>query len=459
MKLQKKELLFKSFSIAIKNHFPKLGTWLINVKDPRNIAKVTYHRSIMFWTATFLFIFKLKSSRNINFKLNESEEFRMNFQKLFPLLNVKEYQPIERLPDYGTLIDMLKATSPEQLEAVQGKMVKGLIRKRVLESSRLLGKYYMLAADGVQTLTFKEKHCKHCLRRKISTDESGEPVYLYYHYVLVVMLVTPNKLALPIMWEFVENESEDVEKQDCELKAFYRLLPRLKKKFPRTRFCLLLDSLYAGEPVFQAIKSYQWEYIIRFKKGSMPAFHREYQDYLPLYEKNRASYTIKRDNHHINQAFQWVNDMEYKSHKLHLLECAEIDTASKGAKDTKRFLWISSIRVTHKNYEKISNQGGRCRWKIENQGFKTQKREGYLLEHAYSLDYNASKCFYAFLQIAHTICQIIEKGGVIKDLAKSFGSKQNFYEKLLIVFTENIIDTAWIQQIMTASFQIRLDSS
>jgi hypothetical protein len=48
------------------------------------------------------------------------------------------------------------------------------------------------------------------------------------------MLVTPNKLAIPILWEFVENQSPDVTKQDCELKAFHRLLPRFKAYFPRT---------------------------------------------------------------------------------------------------------------------------------------------------------------------------------------------------------------------------------
>ncbi len=456
---EQKESFFKSFAITIKNYFPQLGIWLLNVKDPRYTAKATYHRSIMFWTAIFLFLLKLQSSRNINYQLNQSEQFLTNFQALFPLLHVKEYQHQERLPDYGAVIDMLKKVSPEQLEKVQVKMVKNMIQKRALENSRLLEKYYLAAIDGTQMLTFKQRHCPHCLRKKIGTDDSGQPIYLYYHYVLVIMLVTPNKLAIPILWEFVENQSQDVTKQDCELKAFHRLLPRFKAYFPRTHFCLLLDSLYANEPVFRTIKSYQWEYIIRFKKGSMPAFHQEYQDYLPFYEQNRGTYRTKRDNCQIDQRFQWVNDIQYANHKLHVLECFETEVASKGKIKKKHFLWISSIRVTHQNYDRLANQGGRCRWKIENQGFKAQKKEGYQLEHAYSLDYNAIKCFYAFLQIAHTICQVIEKGGLIKDILKCFGSKQNFYKKFLSAYTEHRIDEGLLQKIMTTSFQIRLDSS
>jgi hypothetical protein len=35
------------------------------------------------------------------------------------------------------------------------------------------------------------------------------------------------------MSEFIENPGEKMTKQDCELKAFYRLAQRLKTRFPR----------------------------------------------------------------------------------------------------------------------------------------------------------------------------------------------------------------------------------
>ena len=51
---------------------------------------------------------------------------------------------------------------------------------------------------------------------------------------------------------------------------------------------------------------------------------------------------------------------------------------------------------------------GRMRWKIENEGFNTQKRKGYNLEHQYSKDYQAQKCHYYLIQIGHMISQIME---------------------------------------------------
>ena len=48
------------------------------------------------------------------------------------------------------------------------------------------------------------------------------------------------------------------------------------------------------------------------------------------------------------------------------------------------------------------------RWKIENEGFNTQKRHGYNLEHQYSKNYQAQKCHYYLIQIGHMISQIME---------------------------------------------------
>jgi hypothetical protein len=40
-------------------------------------------------------------------------------------------------------------------------------------------------------------------------------------------LVTTDGLAFSVMTEFIENPGEKPTKQDCELKAFYRLADRL----------------------------------------------------------------------------------------------------------------------------------------------------------------------------------------------------------------------------------------
>ena len=54
---------------------------------------------------------------------------------------------------------------------------------------------------------------------------------------------------------------------------------------------------------------------------------------------------------------------------------------------------------------------GRLRWKIENEGFNSQKNLGYELGHKYSrISFPAMQNYYQLLQIAHLINQLVERG-------------------------------------------------
>src|SRR5699024_9455767 len=51
---------------------------------------------------------------------------------------------------------------------------------------------------------------------------------------------------------------------------------------------------------------------------------------------------------------------------------------------------------------------GRLRWKIENEGFNTQKNQGYQLQHKFSRkSIETLQVYYILLQIAHIINQIV----------------------------------------------------
>ena len=105
--------------------------------------------------------------------------------------------------------------------------------------------YKRQAIDGTQKYTMGTCHDERYLRRK-----TGDGKYQYYAYVLEAVLILSNGMVLPLMSEFLENtpeleaiENEAEWKQDCELKGFYRLAERLKKRFPRLRItCLLYTS-------------------------------------------------------------------------------------------------------------------------------------------------------------------------------------------------------------------------
>src|SRR5699024_9838255 len=106
---------------------------------------------------------------------------------------------------------------------------------------------------------------------------------------------------------FIENESKDVPKQDCELKAFYRLAEKLKETFKRLPICILGDSLYACEGVFQLCEQYRWKYILRFKEGRIQSLGDEFQA-----QKKLEKSTMKN--------VFWANDLAYQARTVNMLE-------------------------------------------------------------------------------------------------------------------------------------------
>ena len=448
--------LLETFFKTMRHFYPKFVKWLGKIPDPRFAQMITYQLELLVLLGIFLFLFKLGGRRNIHFRLT-GPELKGNLTKWLAMEGV-EQKEIDRLAHGDTLEYLAKRVDPKCFSIIITGMINRLIRMRALEKFRLFNRDYLIAIDSTWELTFKLPHCEHCLRRKVGTDKSGQPVYIYYHPVLEAKLVTANGLAFSIATEFIENvelnedDSFEKQKQDCELKAFYRLAPKIKAAFPQLNICLVLDGLYAAKPVFDICEKFHWKYIVTFKEGSMPAVFQEFETLKKLAPED-AAYVEKKG---IIQRYRWVNRIDYEGYGLNVLECKE----TKECGSQTRFVWLTNYVIGGlRNYEEIA-KGGRCRWKIENQGFNTQKNGGYELEHAYSLNNTALKNYYFLLQIAHILNQLMEKGSLLnKKLLKLFGSIKNFTAALLNAFTSKIFrfDAATL----SCRIQIRfsLDSS
>ena len=326
-----------------------------------------------------------------------------------------------------------------------------LIRKKVLDSFRLFGKWFTIAFDGTQLFSFAERHCEHCLTR----THNGKTTY--YHPVLEAKLVTPCGMVFSIMTEFIENPSQYVDKQDCELKSLYRLLPKLKAAFPQTPFCLLLDGLYPNGEIFHICEKNNWKYSITLKDDQLPSVHEEYRALLAINTGNRL--TLEATKTSPKQEFQWVQGISYKDtkgrlHEVNVEECKE----TLAGKSTK-FKHVTNIRPTKENVPELS-AGGRLRWKIENEGFNVQKNQGFNLEHAYSRHPTGWKVFYLLLQIASILEQLLRKSNLLsKELIKSAKSSKNLALKLLEALRNFALDVDSYKDIIYQRIQVRFNSS
>ena len=391
-----------------------------------------------------MFMFRLEARRQINYKLRGNGPSRTKSKAWFGT---------EEVPHGDTLNYAFKKLSIEEVQEVVCWMVEKLIRKKVLNRWRLLG-YIKIAIDGTGMLSFRERHCEHCLTKKLRNGKT-----LYYHPVLEAKLVTENGFAFSLMTQFIENTTPGADKQDCETKAFYRLAARLKARFPRLKLCLLLDGLFASGPAMRICEDNHWRYLIVLQDDDLVNIHRSF----------KVAWACEKENHkrvrigtqlEITQDYRWANQLAYvdsenRTHYPHVLECVETKPSS-----TRKHIWLTNFPISVRNVDILANLGGRLRWKIENEGFNVQKNGGFNLEHPYSQDENAGKVFYYLLQIAHLIFQLMEKGSLFqKAFPEGVGSLKNIAFRLLEAWRNLRITTTGFCSLYAGRYQIRFDSS
>ena len=398
------------FPETIKRRFPELIPSFSRLPDPRKPQGKQYDTEEIMMGGLSLFLFK-EGSRN---QLNNNRSngyFSEHYQQMFGM----------NLPHQDAVSDVLCALPNEHLEQIKMNSMSKLFEQKWLLDYRLSGKHYLIAVDATGTHCFGERrHCEHCLTK---TSKHGK--ITYFHYVLEAKLVTRDGHAFSLASEWIENPSGDFDKQDCERRAFIRLAAKLKKQYPRLPICILADGLYPYENAFKICEDNGWKFIFVLQDGSLKTVREELT--LTLLRKPAAEYYTVDKKWRITEEYRYQTDIEYhKKYTLNWVQCVEtrnkiIQTETntpKPASKTSRFEYVTNIQPNKDNVRAIAH-GGRLRWKIENEGFNTQKCGDYELEHKYCRNsYNGLKNYYTLLQIAHAINQLIEKGKCITAILK-----------------------------------------
>jgi hypothetical protein len=434
--------LGKTLAKTVAHFFPELPAWLRETRDTRDQDLITYCRQFLLWMGLAAFLLKLGSRRQVRFEL-DSPAALANLNRL-------SRAEQEAMAHSDTLNYFLGHVPPASLAKLRRQMVHRLVRMKALDRGRLFG-HFLVVIDATGQLHFRQRHCPRCLEQVHGRQT------LYFHHVLEAKLVTPDGMAISLDSEFIENTDPKATKQDCELKAFVRLAQRLKRDYPQLLLCLGFDGLYANGTVMDICRKNHWKYIITFKEGSLPALWTDYQALLNLCPGNRKTHCADEG---VKQTLAWVGQLEHvddqkRQHRVNAFQCRE-ETATK----TALFAWLTNWSITSDTVVALANLGGRCRWKIENEGFNIQKNGGFNLEHAYSTGERQIRNFYVLLQIAHMLLQLVERGSLLTQEAKKlFGSLKGMARRLAESIRNVLIPADAIDSALAAKIQIRLNSS
>ena len=433
------------FAKTVFHYVPGLLKYIDEIYEPRKRHEYSMRYLIM---SEMLMFFSEGKSQRFTETAFEDTKYLENMSKIIQ-------ERVESIPDAEIYTNVFSRIEKEEIEKLQYKINYQMIRNKTYEDSKILGKYN-LALDAVR---FQKAHYE---ISKEWLSETKEGKTNWYLSMLELKLVA-NNMAVPIMNEMIKNEDKKKEneteeeiknksieevKQDCELNASKRMLPRFREKYPRLPVRIIADSLYPSIGLIELCEKENIEYIFVLKDKKIPTLLTEFLTLVSMPGGNRE---IMETKDKIILTL-WENNIDYKGKKVNVIRQI---TKNKETEKYSKWMWITNREITRKNLYQII-YCAKLRDYIENQGFKEQKvTSGIDLEHVYSKDIKAIKIIYTIIQITHLILQIIEHSDVCGDFKQKYGSVKVFRRKFYAHLTERNINIELIQ----IKIQIRFDKS
>ena len=386
--------------IIMKQYFPKLTSWIENLTDTRHQSYITYDFKICLLTQILAFCSRYQSMNKIGRDFNSD----IVIENINYILKTNYVE----LPHKDTLINVISEIKFEELEHIQTKIIKTLIRSKMLDKYRFNGLFHIVI-DGTGLYSTRVNLGEQAITKVYNKDAEDEYT-LYSYYALEAKLVCGN-MTFSLATEFVENETytdeygntyRKFDKQDCELKASYRLLNKIKNRFPKLPIIIGGDALYLGRPFLELCDSLKFDYIIRYKESDAPTIKRNFNE-------------IKI----IDQDYEYQNEIifgDLKNKDFYTLNVISYDEESideeTGEITITNFSFVTSLQITSKNKNKLVLLGRR-RWKIENKGFKEQKSDILNIKHIYTKRCEGTKNLYLLIQFAHTFLNLLNYGDIL----------------------------------------------
>ncbi|MBI5447933.1 MAG: hypothetical protein HY939_04320 [Gammaproteobacteria bacterium] len=378
-------------------------------------------------------------------------QFQKRLEKKHHKSNLQTLFDIKSIPESTQLRTIIDGVDSDYFGSFFDDYTHYLQRGKHLAQYKLLDGLYYIPMDATDYFSSYACFCDRCLRtkskKKLARDLSVEPTAVemeelysgeedsgvrYSHKALQIAIMHPDmKQVIPLMPEEIRN-TDGATKQDCEMNAGKRLIPKLRKAHPQLGIILGGDDLFSRQPIIEDTLAARMHYLFVAK----PESHVYLMDWLNAYPQLNQYETIDPKKLNVRYVYQWMNNVPLhggeKAIQVNYLD-VKVYSTGKNGKEKRSYhnSWVTDIEITHKNAA-ILARGGRCRWKLENECFNTLKNQGYAIDHSYGHgDKNLCFNFYLLTLIAFSFHQVYElTDKVYQACRQHFGSKKHLWENV-----------------------------
>ncbi len=328
--------------------------------------------------------------------------------------------------------EIIDPVEPSALRAPFKAIFADLQRGKALEAYQFMNGAVLVSLDGTGYFSSHDVHCDNCCEKK-----SKDGTITYYHQMLAGAVVHPDiRTVIPLVPEPIIKQ-DGANKNDCERNAAKRMLHDLRREHPHLKMIIIEDSLSSNAPHINLLRELKFSFILGVKPGDHKALFELVEDATSFGAVSRCEMVDGKTTHR----FRFINDVPlndgHQDVRINFLECWEIKNGK-----TQHFSWVTDIALKNDNVLKIS-QGGRARWKIENETFNTLKNQGYNFEHNFGHGHkNLSTNFAILMMLAFLIDQVQELCCKLFQAAKDARvNRKSFWEKMRAMFTVAPIDS------------------
>lgn len=373
---------------------------LSKIPDPRQASKITYSNySLLMW-ALSVFFFRQGSKNSLQTTIESMSHYQQD--GLLKYLEIEE----DSIPHRSVVDDYLDTIKPEEINNILLEIFRWCQKSKLFYNhaeSLLPNNNYHLGVDGFWVHKYSNPHatdehgvnnCPYCLPRTFNKGKPEEYTE-WVHAFVTFVLIFPTNLQLPIYVyplkaAQVNTSKNDKElKQECELTAFYAVLPELRQKLGRISISLLLDSLYAHEPAIHKAEEVFMSYLIVRQEESLKRVG-EKCDELETTELYQKSYQAKKivslkNGYQNEQVAKWFNQVAVGREAFtNVLRFEEIIRDQNGnIIDTYKNEWLVKEKINKCNCFELAKRG-RMRFSCHEDMHNTLKNRGFDAKHDYA---------------------------------------------------------------------------
>jgi hypothetical protein len=340
--------------------------------------------------------------------------------------NLQRVYGIERVPCDPAMRDILDPVEPASLRPLFKHVFGALQRGKALEEMVFVEGHYLLALDGTGYFSSNQMHCDSCWE----TRHRHGPV-TYRPQMLGAALIHPDQReVIPLMPEpMIKQDGTD--QNDGERRAAKRLIVKLRQDHPHLKVMVTEDSLSSNAPHIKVLHEHNLHDILGIKEGA----HASLFEHVEVAEHaGRVTYYERDDEatglHH---RFRFVSDVPLNASngdlRVNFLECWE------GDQDTvQHFSWVTDLRVNKGTVYQLM-RGGRARWRIENETFKTLKNQGDHFEHNFGHGYQPLSVVCAVLMMLAFLVDQVQQMccPLFQAVWAKLGSKRRLWERMTYI--------------------------